>query len=599
MFSRSGRALALALGFVCLPSWAQVTVPDEYAKTIAHHSDIGTLTDDFAGDSIDLSTGRLEIVQTDVDLPGSNALLVRVERRFEVADANSGGHFGMSSLNIPSVHGTFSSPANLPFGWMTDAGTSERCSEFSAPPVLNNVQGGTWFPDEYWHGTFFHLPGSGDQELLQIVNAGHQPSDGHAYHALTKIGSMARCVALDPNSVQGAQGEGFEVVTRDGTIYTLNHMVMRYRSALSRPWPAGLPSVAPTYNLQRSEYFLYPTKVTDRFGNTVTYVWNANEPWQLQRIVASDGRQIDFTYVADGTNRVASVTAGSRTWLYAYGPGGGFGDVADTLTLPDGTVWTYRLRNLHYMATSANAVNCSSIDGQLQRTGYDDGTASGAPYTGSIAGPSGATVTFSVARVVLGRSHVGYNCLAMNGNPAEGYASDPYLFVSAAVVGKTMTGPGLPASGLHWHYAYGPSNNCWDGTYSQGIACTANSPTTRSTIVTDPQGGQTRYTFGNRVNVDEGLLYRTERGWNGSSALETTEIVYADPEAAPYNSYNGWSPRGNGDFAMTSMQRPQRKVMTTRQGRTFTWEVATGCGGAAYCFDSFARPTRVIRSSTP
>lgn len=95
MFSRSGRALALALGFVCLPSWAQVTVPDEYAKTIAHHSDIGTLTDDFAGDSIDLSTGRLEIVQTDVDLPGSNALLVRVERRFEVADANSGGHFGM------------------------------------------------------------------------------------------------------------------------------------------------------------------------------------------------------------------------------------------------------------------------------------------------------------------------------------------------------------------------------------------------------------------------------------------------------------------------------------------------------------------------
>jgi hypothetical protein len=66
------------------------TIPAEYNKKIASHSELGTLTGDFAGDRIDLSSGSLEIVQTDIDLPGNNALPVRVARRFEPADSNFG-----------------------------------------------------------------------------------------------------------------------------------------------------------------------------------------------------------------------------------------------------------------------------------------------------------------------------------------------------------------------------------------------------------------------------------------------------------------------------------------------------------------------------
>ncbi|WP_297178370.1 hypothetical protein [Thermomonas sp.] len=460
--------------------------------------------------------------------------------------------------------------------------------------------GGTWLPDEYWHGTFFNLPGSGDQELLINEDSAHVPADGHEYPAVTKAGSVARCVQTDASATAANQGEGFEVVTQDGVIYTLNHMVLWNQPALKRATAGGMPSVAPTYNLPRWEYFLYPTKVMDRFGNTVDYIWNTSEPAQLLRIQSSDGRMIVFTYLADGSNRIASVSDGTRTWDYTYGPPGASGNSTDTVRLPDGTQWSYRLASLHHMINqpSTTAVNCAGVAGVTQRTGFDDGS-SGTTYTGSITGPSGASVTFSLARVLFGRSHLAYNCVTDGDDSITARPADPYLFMSAAVVGKTITGPGLPAQGLHWSYVYGPTNNCWAGTYSQGVACTANSPTTRSVIVTDPDGSQTRYTFGNRANVDEGLLYTTESGWNGSGALRTTEITYAEPNTAPFGPFDGWSLRGNGDYAITSRIRPQRKVVTTQQGRSFVWEVASDCAGMPYCFDAFARPTRVIRSSTP
>ena len=84
---------AFAAVLCCLVSTvsAQATNPEDYSKLIAHRSTIGTLVDTFAGDRIDLSSGKLEIIQTDVDLPGKSMLPVRVGRRFETADGYFGG----------------------------------------------------------------------------------------------------------------------------------------------------------------------------------------------------------------------------------------------------------------------------------------------------------------------------------------------------------------------------------------------------------------------------------------------------------------------------------------------------------------------------
>jgi YD repeat-containing protein len=562
-------------------AWAQ-TIPQEYNKRIASHSEVGTLTGDFAGDRVDLSTGSLEITQTDIDIPGNDALPVRIARQFQPADQYFGGHFGYWRLDLPNVHGTFGDDPL--FGW-----PAARCTSYGKPPGgirRKPTSDVIWEADDYWHGTFFHLPGSGDQELLQFWASTHAPVDGHSYHAMTKAGAVARCVALASTSDASVTGEGFEVVAPDGVVYTLNQAVKRYRGALGKGSDA----------MPRSDYFLYPTQVADRFGNTVTYTWSSTNPWQLLGIVASDGRQLDITYEASDSNRITSITNGTRTWRYAYST-----DV-DTLTLPDNRVWSFRVADLAKMTLGASGVHCSGLNGVSERTTWEDGS-SGTPTVGSITGPSGATVTFKMKSILLGRSHVVFNCVndEPDGDPFQARPDDPYLFATAAVVAKSIAGPGLPAGGLNWNYSYGPTNNCWDGLATtdsiNGISCAQDpSPGTRSVLVTAPDTTVTRYTFGNQANLDEGRLQKTEYGWDGAQAKRTVEIEYGAAGAAPYGSYDGWSPRGFGDFARTSMVTPQKKITTTLDGVAFVWQVATGCGGNPFCFDTYARPTSVLRS---
>lgn len=589
---------ALLASFGSSSVWAQ-TVPDEYNKLIAHHSELGTLTDGFAGERIDLSTGGLEIIQTDIDLPGNNALPVRVGRRFVPNDVYADGHFGPWTLDIPSMHGTFDDIIGN--GWQVESVggyTSNRCTSHGMPPdgfMYPSPTGAIYAADDYWHGTFFYLPGSGDQELLQFWTAGHSPSDGHAYHAMTNAGAVARCVALASTSVPSVDGEGFEMVTREGVVYTLNHMVRRHRGALRKGPGAGLP---------RADYFLYPTQVADRFGNTVTYTWSATDPWQLLSIVASDGRRLDFTYAAPVSGEITQITqiADGNGHIWHYAP--------NLVTLPDGKTWTYQLGDLVAMASSQGTAYCPGINLLNQRTTYDDGSAS-THYSGTITGPSGATVTLTMARIALGRSHVTYNCVTdvPDADPSTARPDDPYLFYTGAVVGKTITGPGLPTGGLHWGYSYGPTNNCWDGIDGfpnqaqaeslYGLSCTNHPATGRQVLVTDPTSAVTRYTFGNQANVDEGMLFKTEYGWNGSTAQKTVTVDYGAAGVAPYGTYDGWSPRGRGDPALNSRTHPQRKVTTNQQGRDFIWEVATGCSGMPYCFDAYGRPTKVIKHSQP
>ena len=129
------------------------------------------------------------------------------------------------------------------------------------------------------------MPGGNDQELLQINGGAHVPNDGHSYHAITKSGAAARCVALDPTSEPLQSDEGFEIVSPDGTVYTLNHMVTRFRGALIKSSFAPMLAMGPVttsdepqvsdqqkvadeqqlyngYNLQREDYILFPTVVT-------------------------------------------------------------------------------------------------------------------------------------------------------------------------------------------------------------------------------------------------------------------------------------------------------------------------------------------------
>lgn len=599
-----------------------VTYPDEYGRHIHQASLISSMQGQF-GESIDLNSGSLEILQTDIVLPGIGPD-VRVGRRYRPSDTYGRGHFNYWDIDLPHMHGTFAKAAgtNQSNGWRGWGAKGTRCSQFTAPLDVS-VQGGIFSPDEYWSGSFLYMPGAGEQELLERAGA-PVPNDGRTYPIVTKAGNVVRCVALATSSESGAVGEGFEVVGADGTVYTLNQYVSRIERTMTKSDPSplaltiggaeaaqrtqkskragalasqgvdtgGNPQLAAVgYNLPRQEILLYPTKVTDRFGNSVSYTWSSTNPWQLLRIEASDGRHLDFTYVGATDSRVSSITDGSRTWTYAYSGVLGPSDSPDTLTLPDGSLWTYRLSRLSYAGPRPFGGSCDGLN------------SSTATYSGSISGPSGATMTLVMRPMLFGRSAVYRECIHQY--PYDGsneYAREPYLFGGFSVVSKTITGPGLPAVGQTWTYAYGPPNNCWldpGGGVSTGTVCTPNSPSTRTVSVTDPDGIVTRHTFGNRYMVNEGLLLKVEYGWNGTTALRTVDYTYADPEAAPYGSSNGRSLRNMGNYDITGFMRPQRLVTTTQQGRTLVWQVAADCSGIPYCFDALARPTKIVRTSSP
>lgn len=592
-----GKSFSL-LALLCLPLYAggQTTIPQEYDKLIQQRSEVIVFGVEGFGDKVDISRGGLEIVQTDVDLPGSNKLPVRVARRFVPGNKYALGHFGVWNLDIPYAHGVFGYHAYNPQGWTVNevpADIYKRCSHYG-PPLTLVFQAGVFEPDEYWHGNFLHMPDSGDEELLSAP--GHVPIDGSTYPIVTKSGAAVRCVALAPTSEPGSQGEGFEVVAADGTVYTLNQMVSRVEEHISKPiGQMALRSgsaksmvavenqtmAATSFGLNRREVLLYPTRIRDSFGNTVTYSWSVTNPWQLLSISASDGRQIIFTYASSTSSQVTSVSDGNRTWTYS-----GTAD-AYTVTQPDGSKWISNLLGLFEFKLHPTG------DGCFNSPNYVGGIP--APVIGTITAPSGAMATFLMQPVKMGRSWVAPDCVFNGSEPI--YAWMPAEYFTLALVGKTVVGPGMPLSGLSWNYSYGAVNSCW--VHNGSPLCSASSPTTRTVSVTDPTGQVVRYSFGNVAFGNDGLLQKTEYGWSGSAAQRTEDVVYADSSAPPYASFYGGTPRARGDTRLSSEQVPLRRRVITQQGRTFTWEVAADCSGIPYCFDAFARPTKIIQSSSP
>ncbi|AOY68897.1 type IV secretion protein Rhs [Xanthomonas euvesicatoria pv. euvesicatoria] len=602
-----GLALAALVGLSPALGAAE-DVYDDYGKLIQSGAVVKSPGDKLFGDNINLYTGSMEIVQTDVDLKGNNALQVRVGRRFTVGSPTK-GHFKLWDLDIPYMHGVFGFPGGniAPDGWVVN-GTRDtaysRCSRYEVPPAFEN-QGGYFDPSEFWRGSFLYRPGSGDQELLQTSSQALRPNDGRTYPIVLKDGSAVRCLAsLDGASESGARGEGFELVDTQGSVYAFNHMVSRWYPPLSKSSPvpqansvgtasaggasmttAGIgnivPMVANNYILVRKEVLIYPARVTDRFGNAVTYNWNPGAPWQLLSIVASDGRRIDLSYAGGDGNTITSVTTGGRTWSYGYS------DTVDMVTLPDGSSWTFDLLALsRARVTYGQPPGCDNIR-PWSRTNV----------VGSITAPTGARSDYTVNSMLMGRSWVPRLC-----NIQEAYSEIPYQFYVMAVTSRRISGSGLPAQGLTWTYDYGTPNNCWQPSPypnpsdpAKYVECNAGSPITRDITVKDPAGQATRYRFGNRYWSNEGLLLQQDFGWNGSTAKRTKMSDYAAFDAAPYAARTMYPAGSYGDNTVAARQRPVRQVITIDNGDQFVWRIAD-CNGQP-CFDEFARPTRTERFS--
>ena len=605
------RSVLICVGlFIAFVSAAKASnIPDEYGKLIRGQGVVHALDGNPFGDTVDLYTGKLEVVQVDVELPGNSPLPVRIGRRFRMlgSDAIQGGHFGDWDLDIPRVHGVFSAIT----GWAAD-----RCTYFSSPDTVSNgINGpdgfGSFAAEEYWHGTFLYIPGVGDGIMLKSTPMSVVPADGRAYPIVTKGRASVRCLpSLAATSQAGSQGEGFEVITPDGVVYTLNHMVRRNYSEIRksssvsmRSASAGGPRVQPMsseqYQMSRHEYNLFPTKVTDRFGNWVSYTWSSSNPWQLLGISSSDGRSITISYSGSSGQRIKSVSDGVRGWVYDYYKDfGGADSYLKAIQLPDGGRWAFSMSGLHESTSGSDSTNCD-----------DAGLFSGAVFNGGMTHPSGVSVQFESQYFLMGRSWVPRVCIQMDlVEPLiNTYALYPYRFYTVGISSRVLTGAGMPSGGYRWQYDYGSDNGCLEpGSWQQdpfssgAVVCNSGSPVTRNVTVSGPGGSISNYAFGNRYMINEGKLLRLEER-QGGEVLRSTINNYADAGQGVFPEYYGESVLHRGDDDFESMIVPVFERIVQERGRQFFWRVPSACGAASnkLCFDGYARPTKTIEGSQP
>jgi RHS repeat-associated protein len=585
-------ALCLALAAASLAHAQSITPTyEEQYKLMRAPNAVAKVGTDMFGDSINLYNGKLEFTQTDVSLPGNNALPVAVGRRIAVGEhPMEGKAFGRWELDLPHIYGIV--PRSV--GWQSSASDNARCSSFGVPGTVLGGGKSVWEKSEYWQGAFVYVPGHGAQEML-VRQANNKAAPGPVAQypvVTTKFWNFSCLPSVKGDTTAGTAGEGFLAIAPDGTKYYFDWAARFPARTLSKsndtagltmpappvatpaqgtPLPPTPDAAGTKVTLLRNEIWLMPSKVVDRFGNSVTYTYDAQKPRNLTRIEASDGRVVTIGYVGDGhgMDQISSVSDGSRTWTYSYHTADVDGATVsnlDRVTLPDGSTWD--LSGFDSLLAAIKTTNSGGCD--------DRPALASSTVSGTIVHPTGATASFTLAPTVHGRSRVNRACNEAGG----GALVVPRFFASMSATAKTISGPGL--SPMSWTYDYGSPNESWD-------SCT-DCTTVKTVTVTDPASKETRLAYGNAFNINEGRLLATET-LDGGAVLRSVTERYHDDAQDRYESVAGYSTIDDvGDNIIGTRLAPVDQRATSQQGVTMTWQ--------ANDFDAFARPVSVTRSST-
>ena len=563
-------------------------------KLIRAPKALTALGNDLFGDRVNLYRGTLEFVQTDVSLEGNNALPVAVTRKLTTGSRGNLGQglFSEWELDIPRMSGIF----NKNVGWVRQTApgstTNQRCSNFGAPPDTAKTANGVYYrAREYWQGNFLHVPGGGQQEVLlrdPAVNT-NVPDDGASTPLVTTGLWSIRCLASLASTTASTptqdQGEGFLAISPDGTRYRFDWLVTRDQTPLTKVSTAAGAHLS----IARQEVQIFPTLITDRFGNTVSYTYDTTDKAKVLSIQSSDGRSLSFTYEA-GSHRIKTVTDGTRTWTYNYAPvvipnPAYVWTSLMSVVQPDGSAWDFSGMHLPFgIQLSFNGIVDIEIEAPEQQENVagecDAGAINGLTNPGAygeMVHPSGAKGRFWLTPTEHGRNGVPDNCIGDGIPNSVGKALKSRMSTVFALTKKEIWGPGLPT--MTWLYSY-------DTFYPGWLSCAVCTGYPATVLVTDPEGDVTRHTFGNTFQVNEGQPLKVESGWNGSSALRTVETRYSNAFPNPV----GISEQDAGDGGTTTRHVPVDRRVTTQQGTTFTYLVNS--------FDGKARPTSVTRSSS-
>ncbi|WP_083491953.1 hypothetical protein [Stenotrophomonas chelatiphaga] len=554
--------------------WAGMTVAasaqpmqpyQEYDKRLRSAEQVGALTSDLFGDAVNVYDQSTTFNQTDIDLPGTNALPVRLSRSLIIRPIPAVGiapktYAGAADWNIdvPYISGVFDSA----FRWnVTVTGNTPRCStNFYPRTELPNKL------EDVWSGYNVNLPGQGARSLVAMPPDEFKRPDGQAHVWTTTSLDSITCTAM----AGGYPGEGFVLQTTDGITYTFNVATERAMGLMARDSGGA--------GRQRVEIFLMASRIQDRFGNFVDISYNGNgHPTAFS---ASDGRQITLQYSGD---RLVSASAHGRTWTYAYS-----GETLQRVTQPDQAAWEF------------THLEDRRINYEIWREDIGPGCGNVAPmadklYRVQMRHPSGALGTFRFDHQRLSRSGVpGILCQgeAQGGNIGTGfpivhYTPVPTWFDVLGLTEKTIEGPGLPAP-LRWYYTdLGDYYESWSGNVPPCTTCVQS----KVVRITQPDGSRVDETYGVVYSYNEGKMLARSTVAASGATLESETLSYVSNAQVPSMPFpDRYGSRWGGSDESSVLVRPLAKKIIVRDGATLTWEATT--------FDAKARPVKVTRSST-
>lgn len=586
--------ISLASSLFCAAQAQTAKEPwEELDKRVNASENIAPLGNDLFGDKVGLERGELSFSNTDVSLPGNDALPVAITRTLTVNVRRGYRNDSMAAdwdIDLPSISGVFAPD------WVTNSGSTNRCAITSyttaSPPAV--TAGVLFQPYDYWQGLTLNIPGGGG-ELLLMDTASPRPTTGGPYYWITNGLTAVSCLS----TINNGSGQGFLAVTTDGTKYWFNWMAQYYEPVLQKT-PEGSST---TGMLNRRRNVLYATRVEDRFGNSVTYTYTnaANQPVKLTRIRASDGRQIDITYNSAG--QIASFTDGTRSWTYQYGNVSMSGGTYKTLTavvLPDQSQWTFDLAPFSQTFSPR-----PPIDEGSWTCLYPPEPLPVADKVGMITHPSGAKGSFTVGVKRHGYSNVPTTCLNSFIDKDD---RDRMTYVNARPIAwdafslkqKQISSPGLYEN--TWAYSYystissvvvGSTRNrpVCSGNYCPPPTCTSDSCAGSSTTTIAGPTQTLSYEHGNSYEYNEGKLLRVFVGTPGVSGALRNEVRNYDLSRTQqaYPPRFGTSPRYMHAGFTSEYFRPQLTTSVTQSSTTYTRSVNS--------FDALARELSVTRGN--
>lgn len=559
----------------------------EYKKRVETAQNISPLDNGMFGESTSLYNGSTTFKVVDIDLPGNNGLPVQLARTLSVdiqPQGTAGAYdtllrgIGNWQVDVPHIAATY--PQNT--GW-----NSTRCSVGSVPGITAGP-GGYFLRSEYWSGISINVPGRGGTSALGLTAQVPKPTTGATYKLTTTERDMIDCIPMK----SGLAGEGFRMTTTAGVKYYFDVGTVRTASTLERRVMSQYLA-EDTLLFPRNRYYLMASKIEDPFGNTVNFEYNA--AGHPTRIWSSDGREIQLTYTS---GRLATAAADGRVWQYEYSPNA-YADPNPDLVrviLPDASRWQYS-----YTGTLKPDTGFPSDSLYLP---WCMGTTSiiDQAFSVSATHPSGAVGEFDFANLRHYRSGVHATECLLGGNSAtpEYKLLTPYYFDVMSLTGKRISGPGVPLKS--WAYDYGVGIETFWGSPTQQPAYPCTTCTVeKAVVVTNPDGSKRRHRFGKMYRFNEGRMLGTDVLTANHTVLSAESSVYlADAQAASQLFFGSYGTvLGGISDPVAALVRPVVTRTTTQQGRNFTWRVDNTCGtnGTTYCFDSLARPTKVVRSS--